>query len=141
MNRLHLVFAFVLGALFGFHCLILHYMLGILPSTRRSGHLLLPFAAFDTALLGALLWIRLPIALIYLLLALLYIAQFWLLSSHPDESDLLLFGGMFAFILLCIRGVMIPLFALLRSTNMFTAVHNDFEYLFAFSGRSLPAVL
>lgn len=117
MTSLYLLRGLTFAALALYTLFILVYIQRLLAEKSHTFLLLAITALADTLVFSACIWWELPIFIPYILMAVLLYIELSMLF-HSKQIPRLLLSGMFPFLLLCVHGVMIPLFAVLRNNQM-----------------------
>ncbi len=119
----------VLG-MFAFHLQSLVYTRRLLAPGRRPSQWLPLACIVNTGVFAVLAWAPVHIFTVYLLMAALYLAENALLF-HAKLLHTLFVGVLFPFVLLGVRGVMIPFFALTVGGNLYSVVADPYWYSFS----------
>ena len=127
MNRTFLAGAFAVLGIFAFHLQAFRYTRRLFACGRRAKRWTLPLCCVNTGVFAVLAWSPLHIFTVYLLMTALYLAENALLF-HAGPLHALFVGVLFPFVLLGVRGVMIPFFALTVGTNLYGVVASPCWY-------------
>ncbi len=127
MNRTFLAGAFAVLGIFAFHLQAFRYTRRLFACGRRAKRWTLPLCCVNTGIFAVLAWSPLHIFTVYLLMTALYLAENALLF-HAGPLHALFVGVLFPFVLLGVRGVMIPFFALTAGTNLYGVVASPCWY-------------